>query len=146
MVTYCTDDDLLKYRPNIMDLGVDDWSEQRAEAYRLINRVITARWYRTAAPEMGFDPRVTVFDSTKVRADTFKALEAFKTLELAYTTLKKDGHEEDGFERAEKSFRKKYNEELELILAAGIDYDWDDSGTMLETELYLRTPRRLVRN
>ena len=146
MTTYCEDDDLLKYRPNIMNLGVNDWSDQREEAYRLINRVISARWYRTAAPEMGFDPRVTVFAPSKVRADTFKALEAFKTLELAFIVLKKEGPEQDGFERFEESFRKKYNEELELILAAGIDYDWDADSAFSETELYLRTPRRLTRN
>lgn len=145
-MTYCVDDDLLKYRSNIMTLGVDDWSEQRNEAYRLINRVISARWYRTAAPEMGVDPRAIVFDPTKVREGTFEALEAFKTLELAFIILKKEGPEADGFERFEESFRKKYNEELELILAAGIDYDWNADDSISDTELYLRTPRRLTRN
>ena len=144
-MTYCTDSDLVKYRPNIMDLGMDSWESQREEAYELINRIIQARWYRKVAPEMGYDPNVTLFDPTQIRTGTLTRLESFKTLELAYMILMKDLKEADGFERNMKTFRDRYNEELELILAVGIDYDWSDSDSFDDDELYLRAPRRLVR-
>jgi hypothetical protein len=144
-MTYCVDSDLLKYRPNILSLGVDEWSSQREEAYSIINRVIQTRWYRKVAPEMGYDPNVTLFDADLIRESTLTRLEAFKTLELAYMILMKDSPEADGFERNMKTFRDKYNEELELVLAQGIDYDWSGSGTFDDDEVYLRAPRRLVR-
>lgn len=144
-MTYCTDSDLVKYRPNIMDLGVDSWQQQREESYALINRVIQARWYRAVAPEMGYDPNVTLFDPTQIRTGTLTRLECFKTLELAYMSLMIDSPEESGFERNMKTFRNRYNEELELVLAVGIDYDWSDSGTYDDDELYLKAPRRLSR-
>jgi len=144
-MTYCIDSDLVKYRPNILELGVSDWTEQREEAYELINRVLQARWYRKVAPEMGYDPNVTLFDPTQIKTGALTRLEAFKTLELAYMHLMKDSPESDGFERNMDTFRKRYNEELELVLAVGIDYDWSDSGTFDDDEVYLRAPRRLVR-
>lgn len=144
-MTYCTDSDLVKYRPNILTLGVASWEDQREEAYALINRVIQARWYRKVAPEMGYDPNVTLFDPTQIRTGTLTRLECFKTLELAYMLMMKDSPEADGFERNMKTFRNQYNEELELVLAVGIDYDWSDSNSFDDDELYLRAPRRLVR-
>lgn len=144
-MTYCTDADLVKYRSTILDLGVTDWAEQRQEAYEMINRVIRARWYRVASREMGYDYRLTAFNPSLVMNDCLKRLECFKTLELAYMILKKDGPEADGYERAEKSFRNRYNEELEVILSAGVDYDWDGDGVQNDDEATVRVTRRLVR-
>jgi len=145
MPTYCTDDDMVRYRPNILMLGVDSWEEQREQAYADINRVLQARWYRHAAPEMGYDPGITIFDPTLIREDSLTTLATFKSLEYAYMLLKKDGPDPDGFERFEKSFRNRYNEELEMVLAVGLDYDWSDSGTFDDDEVYIRITRRNVR-
>ncbi len=145
-MTYCVDTDLVKYRSNIMDLGVVSWENQREEAYEMINRVISARWYRGASKVMGYDYRFTPFDSDLVMNDNLKRLECFKALELAYMILKKDGPKQDGFERAESSFRDRYNEELESVLAAGVDYDWDGDGEQNDDEHTIRVSRRIVRS
>lgn len=147
-MTYCIDTDLLKYRPDILSLGVDSWTVQREEAFSIINRFISSRWYKFTAPEMGCDPSLNLFDSTKIGSESLtslKRLECFKTLELAYMYLKKDFPEPDGFERNEKAFRQRYNEELESIMAEGIDYDWTGSGTIESEEKAVRYSRRLVR-
>ena len=152
-MTYCTDADMASYRPNIMDLGKEDWEDQREEAFSMINRVIEARWYRKVAQEMGIsfsnilvDTSHIPFDPDKVKTGFLTRLEAFKALELAYMFLKKDSPQSDGFERNEKTFRDRYNEELELILSIGVEYDWDDSGEVEQDERYIRQPRRLVRS
>ena len=44
---YSTDDDLVKIRPNILDLGVPEWIDQHKEAFSIINRALVARWYKT---------------------------------------------------------------------------------------------------
>lgn len=145
MTTYSTDSDLVKYRPNILSLGVNSWENQREEAFSMINRLIRARWYRIVAVEMGYDPNITLFNHEYIRDGTLTRLEVFKTLELAYMYLKKDSPEGDGFERNEKEFRKRFNEELEIVLSVGIDYDWSASGSFDDDELYLKAPRRLIR-
>mgnify|MGYP003563307064 CR=1 FL=1 len=150
MATYCTDADLVKYRPNIMELGVESWETQREEAYAMINRVVIARWYRKVAEDrdphrLVYDYRVTEFDPDKVEDGYLTRLEVFKTLELAYMYLKKEGAEADGFERLEEQFRRRYTEELEMILSVGINYDWDGDDIIDDQEKYIYRTRRLVR-
>lgn len=146
---YCTEDDLERVRPNIMQLGVDGWDDQLAEADEVIDRVLDARWYRTAAREYGLDPRETPFDKTKLLSATTQLtrLATYKTLELAYIYLQKDkgGPEGDPFERQAGNFRKLYTTELSEVLAAGLDYDWDASGDLAYTEKQTTVVRRLAR-
>lgn len=145
---YCEDVDLLFYRPNILSLGVTDWEDQRKEAFELINRIVDARWYREIVRQNKFDidPDQTPFTPDYVEEDQLKRLACYKTLELAYMKLAKEGPDEDGFERNMKNFRQLYNEELDIILAVGITYDWDASGSLTYDERYLKAPRRLKRS
>lgn len=144
-MTYSTDIDLLTYRPNILSLGVDDWESQRSNAYNIINRVLEARWYRAAAEELNVDYLEVTFDPTLIEEGSLTRLECYKALELAYMYLKKDAQQADGFSRLEEEFRQRYNEELNSVLAVGINYDWDSSGAISSDEKYITSPRRLHR-
>lgn len=144
-MTYCVDDDLLVYRSNIRSLGVSDWETQRNEAFKIINRMIVSRWYNQVAPIQGIDPSLTLFDPDKVGDDQLKRLECFKTLEFAYMILMKDSPEADGFERNMLLFAKLFGTEFDSIVGMGLDYDWDDSGSIGDDERAVRAPRRLMR-
>lgn len=144
-MAYSTDADLIKIRPNIMALGVDDWSDMHNRAKTQIDQVLIARWYKTAASEHSLDYRDTEFDSDLVEDGILLDLSCYKTLELAYMYLMKDSPEPDGFERQMKLFRTLYNQELERLLAIGIGYDWAGDGAVTDTDKYLRVPRRLTR-
>jgi hypothetical protein len=125
-MAYCTNDDLAKIRPRILEMGVTDWADQIAEAERQIDRVVEARWYRKAATERGLDWRATPFDKTKL-ADggaALKRLACYKTLELAYEYLMTESPEASGFERQRDYFHEAYERELKEVLGAGLDYDW----------------------
>lgn len=143
--TYCTDDDMAKYRSNIMNLGVDSWETQRQDAFAIINRTIIARWYNPVAVTMGLDPTTTAFDSTKVKDEGLKRLECFKALELAYLDLQKDSPDPDGFERQRVTFKEMYGEELDSVLGMGLTYDWSGDDTTDQDEVMIPSPRRLVR-
>lgn len=145
MATYCTDADMVKIRPNILSLGVSDWEDVRGEAYSMINRIITVRWYREAAKIMGYDPNTTAFNPEQVKNNCLLRLETYKALELAYLHLMKGSQEEDGFERQMEIFRKRYNDELKLIFDIGVDYDWSGNDIVDDDEKYIRAPRRLKR-
>jgi len=123
MATYCTDQDLLTYRSNILDLGVDDWEKQRLEAFDVINRMLVARWYNQAAKVQGVDPTLTLFDPTKVEDGALTRLECYKTLEFAYMILMKDCPEPDGFERNMDLFAKLFGNEFDTIIGMGLSYD-----------------------
>jgi hypothetical protein len=147
MANYCTEDDLEKKRPNIMQLGVDGWDDQLAEADDIIDRAIEARWYRAACSEYNLDYRETPFDRTKLlnAAAEVTRLAVYKTLKLAYMHLQKDKGEADPFERQAANYRKLYVNELAEVLAAGLSYDWSDSGDLDYTEKSMPAVRRLAR-
>jgi len=145
MATYCEDTDLLKYRSNILKLGVDSWEDQRKEAYSIINRLLVARWYNQAAKTQGVDPTLTFFDPTKVEEGFLKRLECFKTLEFAYMILMKDSPEEDGFERNMALFARQFGAEFDSVIGMGLTYDWSGDGNTDTEEVKIRAPRRLLR-
>lgn len=146
MATYCTDEDLLNYRPNILSLGVDSWEEQRELAYSDINRIITAKWYRQAAEKMGYDPDLVEFRPESIQDDALKKLEVLKTLEYAYMYLMKESVKGDGFERNMETFSRLYSSELGVVLSIGIKYDWTGDGSIdSEENQLLPSQRRLHR-
>jgi len=147
MADYCDDDDLVAQRPKILSLGVATWATQIAEATTIINRALETRWYRQACREYELDYRAYAFDPDLLlnAADQLTRLGTFKSLELAYMVLQKDSPEADAFERHAGSYRKLYGTELAEVLAQGLDYDWDDSGAIGDTEKRMPSMRRLKR-
>lgn len=158
MGTYCTDADMVAVRANILGLGVADWEKQRTDAYEYINKLILVRWYRPAAIAMGLNPEVyphtgdfpqgyqgAAFDPEKLDADQLKDAAVYKSLELAYMHLMKEGAESDGFERFMNTFSNEFSKALDLELSIGLKYDWDDDGET-EDEFYVKSARRLYRS
>lgn len=142
---YSTDDDLVKIRPNILDLGVAEWEEQHLEAFSIINRALISRWYKSSSAEHGIDWWLTEFDPDGIQVSQLVRLSCYKTLELAYTYLTKDTPEADGFDRHRKLFAEKYAQEFNEVLAIGISYDWDADDDIDDEEVYFTSPRRLYK-
>jgi hypothetical protein len=145
MANYASDLDLVKIRPNILNLGVKNWDDQHAEATRQINRVLEKRWYYERAADHGIDPTTTPFDQTKVDGEQVKNLACYKALELVYLYLMKDAPSPDGFEREYKIFRDLYKEELSDLVTIGINYDWDEDDLFTGAERLQPRIRRLQR-
>lgn len=146
MAEYCSDDDLIEVRPDVLDLGVSSFDDQIEEAGLLIDRVLESRWYRPIQKNQGVDWRTTQFnrDSLLSMTSQLKRLGVFKTLELAFTILMKH-RKEDAFDDERKLFKEKYLEELEEVLLFGIDYDWDDDDELQDAERAIPEVRRLTR-
>lgn len=146
MANYSTDTDLVKIRPNILNLGIPEWSDRHAEAKNIIDRRLIREWYKQAAVENGVDYTQTEFDPDNLEDGALTRLSCYKALELIYMFLMNDHPEEDGFERQMKTFRQLYNEEFKEIMSLGINYDWDEDGVVASNEMYHKTRRRLYRS
>jgi len=142
---YSTDDDLVKIRPNILNLGVAEWEEQHKEAFAIINRTLISRWYKSVCAEHDVNWTTTEFDPDYVDATQILRLACYKTLELAYIFLTQDSPDAGGFERAVGLFAKRYAVELNEVLAIGLSYDWDLDDTVESDEKYQIPIRRLHR-
>lgn len=147
MANYCTDDDLVKIRPNILDFGVEDLDDQMEEATKVINRQIEAGWYRGVAEDYVINWRETAFDQDKLlnAASQLTRAGSYKSLELIYMFLMKDTPEADGFDRERKLFKSLFDEEIKSVLAVGLDYDWDESSEIEAGENLQPRVRRLMK-
>lgn len=146
-LAYHSNEDLVSVRPNIFNFGKEDFTEQMEESESIINRVLEARWYRNVATNYSVDWRSTPFDSTLLlNADTqLRRLATYKSLELIYLYLMKESREPDAFERQSGTFKKLYQNELNEVLLSGLDYDWDETGSLAADETYLPRVRRLYK-
>jgi len=145
MAEYCSESDLITIRPQILNLGVTDWTDQIEEAGNIIDRAIEVRWYRRIAEDNDVDWRETQFnrDLLKSASTQVKRLACYKTLELAFMYLMKH-RADDAFEKEREMFSKLYKEELQEVLLTGLDYDWEDDDLDTEEMLVPRI-RRLMR-
>jgi len=144
MTEYCSEADLVLIRPEILNLGVQDWSDQIAETGKILDRAVEVNWYRRAAEENALDWRTTTFDRDQLaNADSqLKRVACYKTLELAFMYLMKH-RANDAFEKEREMFAKLYKEELHEVMIAGLDYDWDDDGLGTDETAVPRVRRQI---
>jgi hypothetical protein len=146
MGTYTSDQDLVKVRKNILELGVATWTDKISDAEEHLNRLVERRWYRGAAQERGLDWTETPFAPAKVNpASQLKNLASYKALEMIYDYLATETQEPGAFERFRDHYARKFADELEEVLSIGIDYDWDASGAVSSDEKHVIVPRTLYR-
>ncbi|MCP4645848.1 MAG: hypothetical protein GY851_35720 [bacterium] len=147
MANYSDDAEVLKVRPDCYDAGVAAFPNQHLEATRVINRAIDVGWYRAMAELFGIDPQSDPFtQSLLLNADTqLTALGTFKAVELIALFLSKMNKDEEKWERMRARYKEMYEAELAEVLGAGLDYDWDEDGTIDDDERAVNSPRFLVR-
>jgi hypothetical protein len=145
--SYHDHEDLVKVRPDIMNYGVEDFSDQMEESEDIVERVIETQWYRNVALNYDIDWRSTPFDSTLLLTATtqLRRVCVYKSLELIYLFLMKESKEPDAFERQCGTFKKLYQEEMSEVLRSGLDYDWDETGSLASDERLQPSVRRLYR-
>lgn len=141
------DDDLTDIRADIFSFGVTDFETQMLKSEEVVNRTLDARWYRNIADDYGLNWRNTPYDaSLLLNGNTqLRDVSCYKSLQLIYLLLMKEAIEPDAFERQMSIFKKLYADEINEVLTAGVDYDWDQSGTIEAGENKQPQIRRLVR-
>lgn len=145
-ILFHEDDDLIAVRSDIFNYGETDFDDQMEESESVVIRALDARWYRANAENYGIDWRETPFNTDNVLTSSqIKRACVYKSLQLIYLLLAKEMSEPDGFERNSSTFKKLYAEEINDVLTAGIDYDWDESGDLTADETKIPQVRRLYR-
>jgi len=148
-MSYATNEDLTTYMPDALDHGVADWASELATAEDDVNRDIKIRWF---IPEFGtgknFRGSVSLeqFDSTKLtstqwtRATVYRAMYQYILPKLS--TFRPEG---DSFRERIDFYRASYAEEINAQLASGVEYDFNDDGTVDTGEKWSTQQNRLYR-
>jgi hypothetical protein len=154
--TYCTYDDILDKRPALKNNNGGPFQDQLKEAKVLVDEDLELYWYRPAADkrdidwsesDYAFDPTslISQTGSTTDSTKRVKRLAVLKSLQLIYEYLSKDS-KDDNYLAMSDRFKDQYNAELNRVVKAGLDYDWDDDDTLEDTEKAAKPRgRRLVR-
>jgi len=137
-MAFSTDSDLTAIIPDILSLGISSFSGEHAKAEADIKRAIRRRWWpRTGyAGEMD-DTLLT--DSQWTRANAYLVLWKYALPQLTNWV---DG---DRYREMLDFYRDMYAQELEAVFGDGVEYDYNDDGTVSESEKDIVIAGRLTR-
>ena len=149
MATFATDADLLDYVPDIKKYGIQDFSAEHTKTYDDIIRLLNIKWWPTA--EYGrFDLSVvggtTKLDASKLDPSQFTRAAVYHV--LAYYIFPKMSSfdpDRDAFREQMDFYKGKFEEEFQLIISVGVNYDLDSSGTFEDGEKQTFYSGRLIR-
>jgi hypothetical protein len=149
MSNFATDSDVLEYEPRIKDFGVIDFSQEHTKTTADIQRYLRINWWARVRGTSGntrsyFAYEGLEMDTTKLNAAQFKRSAVFHV--LAYYILPKlTQHQDDKFASMIDFYKSRYLEEINDVLADGVEYDFDNDGTVENSEKQPVHFNRLVR-
>lgn len=145
-----TDDDLIKYQSDILDYGIDEFTDEHAKAQLDIERRLRNEWWGRSKTYNSFNgnSKFAELDTSKLTESQFTRCAVYRVLsEYALPQLTKwnASGDEDKFQVMMNHYHKKYNEEFVAILHDGVEYDFDDDGTVQDDERHSIDSKRLTR-
>jgi len=147
-----TDADLIKYHPDILTFGIDEFTDEHAKARDDILRKLRDEWWVRSRNVTNYDISRSLpsleMDDSKLTESQFERCAVYRVLsEYALPQLTKWNNEgsEDRFQVMMMHYRKRYDEEFNSILRDGVLYDFDGDGTVEQTEKQPFHTRRIIR-
>lgn len=137
-MAFSTDSDLTNIIPDILDLGIDSFLEEHAKAEEDIKREIRRKWW----PKTGFKGEMDVTlltDSQWTRANSYLVLWKYALPQLTNWV---DG---DRFQNMIDFYKARFAEEMDAVMQDGVEYDYDDDGTITDKEKDIVAGGRLNR-
>ena len=140
MANFSSDSDLTFYQPDILTFGISAFTNYHALAREDIERDLRIRWFPVYSKETYRDIAIlntTEMDGTLLTDSQFKRLSVFRVIGFyACPQLTKFNSNDnpDRFQVMMKHYQQMYADEFESILRDGVEYDADDSNTIIDAE------------
>lgn len=150
MSQFATDADLKDYEPQILEFGIQDFSDLHQRTYDDIIRLLNIRWWPTTRygrlDISVLQGSTTKLEQGKLNASQFERAAVYHVLaHYIYPKLSTFDPAGDVFREKMSYYKNKFEEEFSLILQAGVEYDLDSSGTFTDSEKKPYYHRRLQR-
>ena len=148
-MAYSTDNDILEYMPDLFEYGIQDFADDHAKTQADIIRKLRIDWWPRQRLER-FDIKVLnnniEMDETLLTDSQFTRAAVFHV--LAYYILPKLNKfepEGDRFAEMMKYYKSRFDEEFDLVLRDGVDYDLNNDNIITDSEKAPNVFLRLVR-
>lgn len=137
-MAFSTDSDLTDIQPDILSLGIANFTGEHAKAEADIKREIRRRfWSRTGYSGEMDDTLLTDVQWTK--ANAYLVLWKYALPQLSNWVG------DDRFMTMIQFYKDLYHQEMEAVFADGVEYDYNDDGIVDDGEKDLRITGRLNR-
>ena len=145
-----TDNDLLKYQPEILNYGIDEFTAEHEKAREDILRKLRSEWWNKAKNYNSFpgNNRYAEMDATKLTESQFTRVAVYRVLSdyiLPQLTKWNTEGDEDKFQVMMTHYQRRFKTEFAEILMDGVEYDFDNDGTVQDDEREAIHSVRLVR-
>lgn len=137
-MAFSNDSDLTDIQPDILDLGIASFYTEHANAEADIKREIRSRWWAKTGYAGEMDDTLLT-DSQWTKASAYLVLWKYALPQLTNWV---DG---DRFQQMISFYRDMYNQEIEAVFDDGVEYDYNEDGTIQDTEKDIRITGRLTR-
>lgn len=137
-MAFSTDSDLTAIIPDILSLGISSFSDEHAKAEADIKREIRNRWWSRTGYAGELDDTLLT-DTQWTRANAYLVIWKYAMPQLTNWV------EGDRFREMQAFYRDLYNQELEAVFADGVEYDYNEDGSISEDEKDIRITGRLSR-
>ena len=137
-MAFSNDSDLTDIQPDILDLGIASFYAEHAKAEEDIKREIRSRWWAKTGYGGEMDSTLLT-DSQWTRASAYLVLWKYGLPQLTNWV---DG---DRFQQMISFYRDMYNQEIEAVFADGVEYDYDEDGSVSDAEKAITITGRLNR-
>lgn len=137
-MAFSTDSDLTAIQPDILSLGITDFSAEHAKAEADIKREIRSRWWPRTGYKGEMDDTLLT-DSQWTRANAYLVLWKYALPQLTNWV---DG---DRFREMISFYRDLHSQEMESVFNDGVEYDFNEDGTIQNSEKDLTFEGRLTR-
>ena len=148
MANMSTDSDLLEYEPDIQNFGIQSFSDLHTKTTDDILRKLRYEWWNRASYGR-YDITTgtyTEMDNNLLTYSQFTKAAVYHVLaEYIYPRLSTFSPDGDVFREKMMYYKEKFATEFQEILKDGVEYDYDSSGTIENSEKQPTHYNRLVR-
>lgn len=137
-MAFSTDSDLTDLIPDILSLGINSFSDEHARAEEDIKREVRRKWW----PKTGFKGEMDdtkLVDAQWTRANSYLVLWKYALPQLTNWV---DG---DRFQNMIDFYKARHAEEMDAVFQDGVEYDYNDDGTITDKEKDILAGGRLNR-
>lgn len=138
LMAFSTDWNLQEIIPDILDFGIENFIDEHATAQAELEREIRNRWWHRTG-------RAGEMNSALLTESQWTKATAYLVLWKHALPKLTNWVENDRFLHMIDFYRVRYGEELEAVFADGVEYDYDEDGTVQDEEKLPKPLNRLDR-